>query len=132
MYRIGVDLGGTKIAVGLVDEGYRIVTKATLPTGAERPGEAIVDDIARLCKKVCADAGVPAGLIESVGIASPGIANNAAGRVEYANNLPFRRFPIARLLRERLGGGSMLRTTPTPPPGERRLPGRPGEPETRL
>ena len=35
MYRIGVDLGGTKIAVGLVDEGYRIVTKATLPTGAE-------------------------------------------------------------------------------------------------
>ena len=105
MYRIGVDLGGTKIAVGLVDESFRIVTKSTLPTGAERPGEAIVDDIARLCKKVCADAGVSVSLIESVGIASPGIANNAAGRVEYANNLPFRRFPIARLLRERFGVG---------------------------
>ncbi|MGI6166846.1 MAG: ROK family protein [Eubacteriales bacterium] len=103
MYRIGVDLGGTNIAVGLVDDSYHIVTKSILPTGAERPAEAIVDDIAYLCRKVCADAGVTAGEIKSVGIATPGIANNAAGRVEYANNLPFRRFPIAEQLRERFG-----------------------------
>jgi glucokinase len=102
MYRIGVDLGGTNIAVGLVDDSCHIVTKSTLPTGAERPGEAIVDDIACLCKKACADAGVLAGEIKSVGVATPGIANNAAGRVEYANNLPFRRFPITELLRERI------------------------------
>ena len=60
MYRIGVDLGGTNIAVGLVDENYRIVVKESTPTGAERPGEAVVDDIAKLCKKVCLAAGIPA------------------------------------------------------------------------
>ena len=69
MYRIGVDLGGTNIAVGLVDENYRIVAKVSTPTGAERPGEAIVDDIAKLCKKVCLEAGVTANDVAAVGIA---------------------------------------------------------------
>ena len=37
MYRIGIDLGGTNIAAGLVDEQHRIVARCSLPTGAERP-----------------------------------------------------------------------------------------------
>ena len=45
MYRIGIDLGGTNIAVGLVDENMTIVTKKSTPTLAERPGEEIVADI---------------------------------------------------------------------------------------
>ena len=53
MYRIGVDLGGTNIAVGLVNESMEIVVKKSLPTGAERPAEEIVKYIALLCKEVC-------------------------------------------------------------------------------
>ncbi|MBO5845247.1 MAG: ROK family protein, partial [Clostridia bacterium] len=49
MYKIGVDLGGTNIAVGLVDENYEIKVKKSLPTGADRAPERIVDDIAKLC-----------------------------------------------------------------------------------
>jgi transcriptional regulator NrdR family protein len=45
MYRIGIDLGGTNIAVGLVDENMTIVKKKSTPTLAERPGEEIVADI---------------------------------------------------------------------------------------
>ena len=48
MYRIGIDLGGTNIAVGLVDENYKIVVKKTTPTLAKRESEAIVADMARL------------------------------------------------------------------------------------
>ena len=51
MYRIGVDLGGTNIAVGLVDEKYNIIVKQSTPTLAKRPGEEIVDDIAALCRR---------------------------------------------------------------------------------
>ena len=42
MYYIGVDLGGTNIAVGIVDEDCRIVKKASVPTRPERGADAIV------------------------------------------------------------------------------------------
>ena len=103
MYRIGVDLGGTNIAVGLVNENLELVKKVSTPTGATRPGEEIVADIAALCKKVCEEYGISLSDVESIGIATPGIANHDTGVVEYANNLPFRKFPIADLLRAALG-----------------------------
>ncbi len=46
MYRIGIDLGGTNIAVGLVDESMSIIEKQSMPTLSERAPEAIVDDMA--------------------------------------------------------------------------------------
>ena len=102
MYRIGVDLGGTNIAVGLVNENAQIVKKLSVPTGASRPGEEIVADIATLCKNVCAEACLALEDVESIGIATPGIANHDTGVVEYANNLPFKKFPIADLLKKSL------------------------------
>lgn len=103
MYRIGVDLGGTNIAVGLVDETMKLVRKVSAPTRAERPAEAIVDDIAALCRKVCDEEDVSLEQVVSVGIAAPGTANGETGVVEYANNLPFHHFPIADLLKSHLG-----------------------------
>lgn len=38
MYRIGIDLGGTNIAVGVVDDGHAIVSRVSVPTMASRPG----------------------------------------------------------------------------------------------
>lgn len=35
-YRIGIDLGGTNIAAGIVDENLRIIKKASIPTAAPR------------------------------------------------------------------------------------------------
>ena len=102
MYRLGVDLGGTNIAVGLVDENMNLVAKKSTPTGADRHAEMIVDDIAMLCKGICADNGIALSDIACIGIATPGIANTATGVVEYANNLPFKKFPIADLLKARV------------------------------
>ncbi len=95
MYRIGIDLGGTNIAAGLVDENYKIVVKKSTPTGADRPSEAIVADMAALCKKVCEEKGISINDIANIGVATPGIANCETGTVEYSCNLPFRRFPLA-------------------------------------
>ena len=105
MYKIGVDLGGTNISVGLVrvDTDYEIITKATAPTFADREASLIVDDIARLCRKVCEDAGIELSEVDGVGVASPGLVNTKTGVVEYANNLPFRDLPMAQMLVERLG-----------------------------
>lgn len=94
MYRIGVDLGGTNIAAAIVDENYNIIIKGSVPTLSHRPEGEIMDDMAALCHRICAEAGIDEAEIEAVGIASPGIANHTDGIVEYSCNLPFRKYPI--------------------------------------
>ena len=37
MYRLGIDLGGTNIVAGLVDEEYKIVAKVSCKTNVPRP-----------------------------------------------------------------------------------------------
>lgn len=103
MYRIGIDLGGTNIAAGLVDENYEIVLKKSTPTGAQRSSADIVDDMAALCKQLCAEKGITVDEIANIGVATPGIANCETGSVEYSCNLPFRRFPLAKEISKRLG-----------------------------
>ena len=103
MYRIGIDLGGTNIAAAIVSEDFKIVNKKSVPTGADRETKYIMDDMADLCRSVCADAGISIGEIDAIGIASPGVANHTDGIIEYANNLPFKKFHICEELSARLG-----------------------------
>ena len=103
MYRIGIDLGGTNIAVGLVDEDLKIVKKLSTPTLAKRPAQEIVADMASLCKRLCAEQGIEIADLESIGITAPGMINSADGVVEYSNNIPLRKFPIVAILRDMLG-----------------------------
>lgn len=98
MYRIGIDLGGTNIAAGLINDKFEIIAKDSLPTLVGRPNEEIVADIAKLCKKVCENAKIGLEQVASVGIASPGIVDDETGCVVYANNLGFRDFPIIPIL----------------------------------
>ena len=100
MYKIGIDLGGTNIAAGIVDENYKIVVKGSVPTNADRDAELIIKDMGALCSDLVKQAGLSMSDIEYAGIATPGTANRAEGIVEYANNLPFRRFPIAETLKK--------------------------------
>lgn len=100
MYTIGIDLGGTNIAAGLVDENYKIVRKTSRPTGASRSADDIVKDMAEVCKTLCSEENISVDQISSVGIATPGTADTDSGTVIYANNLPFRNYPIAAKLKE--------------------------------
>ena len=102
MYTIGVDLGGTNIAVGLCDENLKLVDKGSVPTLPDRDGELIVKDMANLAAEIIKRNGLSISDIASVGIATPGIANTQTGVVEYANNLPFRDFHIADIFKKYL------------------------------
>lgn len=103
MYYLGIDLGGTNIAAGIVNEKFEIVKKKSTPTLANRDGKLIIKDMAELCRSLIADCGLTLKDIAYAGIATPGTANSETGVVEYANNLPFKNFPIADLLKEYLG-----------------------------
>ena len=104
MYTIGVDLGGTNIAIGIVNERYEIVRKGSVPTKPERGADPIIADMAALCRKLIAEEGLTLADIESVGVATPGTANNVTGVVEYANNIPFLQYPLADRLSAQLDG----------------------------
>ena len=98
MYRIGVDLGGTKISAALTDNNYNIVAKLSAPTNPKRESDEITLDIARLCKDVANAAGVPFSEVESIGIGTPGAVDSNRGVVEYSCNLPFLSYPLAERL----------------------------------
>ena len=94
MYYVGIDLGGTNIAIGLVDENGKIVHKDSVPTGRERPYNEIIKDMAMLSLKVIEDAGVDMKDVKSIGIGSPGTPNNKDGVIVYSCNLNFRNVPM--------------------------------------
>ena len=50
MYYIGIDLGGTSIAAGIVDENGKIIKKDSVPTKHERGAEAVCLDMAKLAE----------------------------------------------------------------------------------
>ena len=103
MYSIGVDLGGTNIAVGVVDENYKIIGKGKIKTNAPRPAEEIFDDIAKAIDLAVADAGIKMMDVSHIGVGTPGSVNKADGIIEFANNLGFNNVPAKKMLEERTG-----------------------------
>lgn len=101
MYYIGIDLGGTNIAAGIVDgNDGNIVVKGSVPTNANREPDEIVKDMASLCKSLVEKANLSLSDIEYVGIATPGSVDKDSGMVIYTNNIPFYMYPIADKLKE--------------------------------
>ena len=104
MYSFGIDLGGTNIAVGIVDtETGKILRKGSVPTLAKRHADEVIKDMAALCKKLAEEHGITVGDVAYAGIAAPGTIDNATGTVIYSNNIRMDNYPIAARLREYLG-----------------------------
>lgn len=103
MYRIGIDLGGTNIAVGVVDEEYNIVGRGKMKTALPRSAKEIFADMVTACKMAVEDAGVTMDDVVSVGLGSPGAINKEDGVIEYSNNLKFDQVPACSMLSEALG-----------------------------
>lgn len=99
MFYIGIDLGGTNVAIGIVDSNYNIIIKGSVPTGASRGGEEIVKDMASLCERLVSDAGLTFDDIEYVGIGAPSAVDAVNGTLIYTNNLPLDDFPISDRLK---------------------------------
>lgn len=99
-YYIGVDLGGTNIVAGVVDENYKIISKASTKTKAPRPGEEICKDIVAVIMQATVAGDISLSDVESIGIGTPGIANSEIGTIEYSCNLGFFNFEMVRIMRE--------------------------------
>ena len=100
MYTIGVDLGGTNIAIGLCDAELNIIDKGSVPTLAKRDAELIIKDMAALTEKIVERNGLTPEDIEYVGIAAPGSVNSVTGIIEYSNNIQMKDFPIVEIFKK--------------------------------
>ena len=100
---IGIDLGGTNIAAGVVSEDGALLCQATLPPGADRPAPEIVADMAAAAEQCLALSGLAKSQISAVGVGVPGAVDAHTGMVLFTSNLDWRQLPLAAQLREKLG-----------------------------
>lgn len=99
-YYVGIDLGGTNIVAGVVDEEYNIIAKASVKTNCPRPEKEIADDMAKTALQAVKNAGLTIDDIEWIGVGTPGIANSSTGVIERANNLGFFNTPMVKYISE--------------------------------
>ena len=99
---IGIDLGGTKTAGGLVDDSGAILKKVSYPTPSYDT-TAITDNIVRICRELS-----EGNEVTAIGIASPGIANPKTGIIVKAANLHMYNLPITSIISEAMGIPSYL------------------------
>ena len=102
-YYAGIDLGGTFIKAGIVDESGNILIKDQVPTGRERPYGEIAKDMAKLVLDLAGRADIGIENIRAAGIGSPGIIDSARGVIMYNNNLGWNKVPLAAEVRQYAG-----------------------------
>lgn len=89
---IGVDVGGTKVAVAVLEDG-RVTEHDRQPTALDSP-DALVDQLATMI--------AAAGPADAVGIGVPSIVDFATGTARSSVNIPLAGVPLRHLLTERL------------------------------
>ncbi len=86
-YYLGIDLGGTNIAAGIIDEHYHFIAQHKRPTLADRPFADIMKDMADAALAVIAEAKLTLKDFDSIGLGVPSSINPVTRNVIFANNL---------------------------------------------
>ena len=103
MFRIGIDLGGTNTAAGLVDESGHILDRESVKTNLPTDLDRIVRDITGLCHALMARNGLSNANIQSVGVGVPCTADPESGWMQDADHLGFPGGPLVAPLEEAMG-----------------------------
>ena len=86
-YRIGIDIGGTKVNAGIVAQDGSVLRKCTFPSGGAQQPRAFVRQIAASVEAMLAEEGIDLTQVEHIGVGIPGTADYRRGMVEYSCNL---------------------------------------------
>ncbi len=103
MYRVGIDVGGTNIAIGIIDEKYKMIDKISVKTAMVKEPEQMINAIAGSVREILDKNRIMDANVEAVGLGVPGTAELDTGRIMYANNLGFENIPFLPKLKDALG-----------------------------
>ena len=99
---IGIDVGGTNLVAGLVDQEGTILHKSACPVNRSWSAEELVSQLAQLSVRAAQEGGVPLEDVEGAGAGIPGLVDNEAGIVVKTPNMPFRDTPFRELFQREL------------------------------
>ena len=102
-YYVGIDLGGTFIKGGIVDDLGNIILSDKTPTESAGGSEVVAKNIAGLVASLLLKAGLKNTDVVGVGMGVPGMIDSKAGVVTYSNNLGWKDFPIGKRVSELTG-----------------------------
>ena len=94
MVYIGIDVGGTGIKIGLVNEEGQLIHQGETPTLVGRPYQEIIADMGHCALKVLEEAKLTVDDVHSVGIGIPGIADAKTGNVIFCTNMGWKDVPL--------------------------------------
>ncbi|MFC4007700.1 ROK family glucokinase [Nonomuraea purpurea] len=97
MLTIGVDIGGTKVAAGVVDDAGKIVEHTLRPTAADRP-EVVAETVADVVRELS-----EGRQIEAVGVGAAGFVDESRSMVRFAPNLAWREEPLQKKISALVG-----------------------------
>jgi len=100
--RVGVDIGGSKIAVLVVDPEDRVCVRRVAPAASADP-DAAISQIAAAIRDAVGEAGATLDDVRAIGLGVPGRVDTASGDVTFAVNLGWHHLPLGRRLAEELG-----------------------------
>ena len=100
MYYIGVDIGGTNLKAGLVNEAGVLVTTEKMKVAELTDPAKMAWTLYALVQKLCESAGIPLEKVASVGVGVPGTVEIHYGTILYTCNLPWRNVPLRKLFHQ--------------------------------
>ncbi|MFY9330062.1 MAG: ROK family protein [Candidatus Nanopelagicales bacterium] len=105
MLRAGVDLGGTKIQVAILDPDGNVVGQCRIPTPQDAGPPGVLTAIVTAVRSAMLDAHAETSDLMGVGLGAPGQIDHAAGTVSHAGNLPdwLGTVAVTSVLRDALG-----------------------------
>ncbi|NBX25589.1 MAG: ROK family protein [Planctomycetes bacterium] len=99
---VGVDLGGTNMAIGVVDDKGRILGRCKRKTKATEGRDRVLARLVEGIERACEEAKVPVKSIAGVGVGAPSAVDWDKGVVIHAGNLGWKRLPLREILEKRL------------------------------
>lgn len=100
---VGIDLGGTNMAIGVVDAKGTILGRCKRKTKAADGRDIVLSRLVEGVMRACDDAKIPFDSLRGVGIGAPSAIDVPAGRVIKAGNLGWEDFPLRDALKKLLG-----------------------------
>ena len=100
--KLGIDMGGMSIKMGLVNEENKIIGRITIPTDLTVPYQTLVERMADAVRQMLENAGMTLEQCGGIGIGSPGTIDAKQGVILYSNNFGWENVPIVEELKKHL------------------------------
>lgn len=101
--KVGIDIGGTTVATGLLDENNRILLKNKISTNSHEPPETVISRIGDMVENLLEKSKITSRELKYIGVGCAGMIDRKTGEVIYSNNINWHNVQLGKMLTKRFG-----------------------------